>query len=199
MCIRDSNRIGSKVSVLEYQGQIGASMDGEVAKSTQKFLKKQGIDFKLNTKVISAERNGDVVDIVVEDVKSGKKENIQADVLLVAVGRRPYLEGLNAEKLGLDVDKKGRLVIDDLFNTKFPHIKVIGDVTFGPMLAHKAEDEGIAAAEIIKTGHGHVNYNNIPSVMYSHPEVAWVGQTEEQLKDAGISYKVGKFLSLIHI
>lgn len=187
------NRIGSKVSVLEYQGQIGASMDGEVAKSTQKFLKKQGIDFKLNTKVISAERNGDVVDIVVEDVKSGKKENIQADVLLVAVGRRPYLEGLNAEKLGLDVDKKGRLVIDDLFNTKFPHIKVIGDVTFGPMLAHKAEDEGIAAAEIIKTGHGHVNYNNIPSVMYSHPEVAWVGQTEEQLKDAGISYKVGKF------
>ncbi|CCD24299.1 dihydrolipoyl dehydrogenase NDAI_0C06400 [Naumovozyma dairenensis CBS 421] len=185
------NRLGSKTTVLEFQDQIGASMDGEVASSIQKILKKQGMDFKLSTKVISAERKGDVVDIVVE--KSGKKETIQADVLLVAVGRRPYIEGLNAEKLGLDVDKKGRLVIDDQFNTKFPHIKVIGDVTFGPMLAHKAEEEGIAAAEIFKTGHGHVNYNNIPSVMYSHPEVAWVGKTEEQLKADGIKYKIGKF------
>ena len=187
------SRLGSKVTVLEFQPQIGASMDGEVASTTQKFLKKQGIAFKLSTKVVSAERNGDVVEIVVEGAKDGKKENIQADVLLVAVGRRPYIEGLNAEKIGLEVDSKGRLVIDDQFNTKFPHIKVIGDVTFGPMLAHKAEEEGVAAAEYIKTGHGHVNYNNIPSVMYSHPEVAWVGKTEEQLKAAGITYKIGKF------
>ncbi|EDO15342.1 hypothetical protein Kpol_1011p13 [Vanderwaltozyma polyspora DSM 70294] len=187
------SRLGSKVTVLEFQPQIGASMDGEVANSTQKFLKKQGIDFKLSTKVVSAERKGDVVDISVEDTKSGKKEDLQADVLLVAVGRRPYIQGLEAEKIGLDVDKRGRLVIDEQFNTKFPNIKVIGDVTFGPMLAHKAEEEGVAAAEYLKTGHGHVNYNNIPSVMYSHPEVAWVGKTEEQLKEAGISYKVGKF------
>lgn len=187
------SRIGSKVTVIEFQPSIGASMDGEVATSTQKFLKKQGLDFKLSTKVISAERKGDVVSIVVENAKNGKQETIEADALLVAVGRRPYIEGLNAEKLGLEVDKKGRLVIDEQFSTKFPHIKVIGDVTFGPMLAHKAEEEGIAAVEYLKSGNGHVNYNNIPSVMYSHPEVAWVGKTEEQLKEAGIKYKVGKF------
>lgn len=187
------SRIGSKVTVIEFLPKIGASMDGEVATSTQKFLKKQGLDFKLNTKVISAERKGDSVQIVVENAKNGKQETIEADVLLVAIGRRPYVQGLNAEKVGLEVDTKGRLVIDEQFNTKHEHIKVIGDVTFGPMLAHKAEEEGIAAAEILKTGHGHVNYNNIPSVMYSHPEVAWVGKTEEQLKDAGIQYKVGKF------
>ncbi len=125
------SRLGSKVTVLEFQPKIGASMDGEVAATSQKFLKKQGFNFKLSTKVVSAERNGDVVDIVVEDTKSGKTENIQADVLLVAVGRRPYIEGLGAEKLGLEVDKRGRLVIDEQFSTKHPHIKVIGDVTFG--------------------------------------------------------------------
>lgn len=187
------SRIGSKVTVVEFQTQIGASMDSEVATTTQKFLKKQGLDFKLGTKVMSAQRNGDVVDIVVEDAKTGKQDKLQADVLLVAVGRRPYMAGLNAEKLGLEVDKRGRFVIDEQFNTKYPHIKVIGDVTFGPMLAHKAEEEGIAAAEFFKHGHGHVNYGNIPSVMYSHPEVAWVGQTEQQLKESGINYKVGKF------
>lgn len=187
------SRLGSKVTVIEFQPQIGATMDGEVASTTQKFLKKQGFDFHLGTKVLSAERNGDVVDIKAENVKTGKVESFQADVLLVAIGRRPYIEGLGAENIGLDVDKRGRLVIDEQFNTKFPHIKVIGDVTFGPMLAHKAEEEGIAAAEYIKHGHGHVNYGNIPSVMYSHPEVAWVGKTEEQLKEAGIAYKVGKF------
>ncbi|CEP63507.1 dihydrolipoyl dehydrogenase LALA0_S08e04060g [Lachancea lanzarotensis] len=187
------SRLGSKVTVVEFQPKIGATMDNEVATTTQKFLKKQGFDFKLGTKVVSAERNGEVVNIEVENVKSGKKESLEADVLLVAVGRRPYVQGLNCESLGLEVDKRGRLVIDEQFNTKFPHIKVIGDVTFGPMLAHKAEEEGIAAVEYLKTGHGHVNYANIPSVMYSHPEVAWVGKTEEQLKEDGISYKIGKF------
>ncbi|AMD20259.1 HDL485Cp [Eremothecium sinecaudum] len=187
------SRLGSKVTVIEFQPQIGATMDGEVAATSEKLLKKQGFDFKLGTKVLSAERNGDTVTVKAENVKSGKVESLEADVLLVAIGRRPYFQGLNAEKLGLEVDKRGRLVIDEQFNTKFPHIKVIGDVTFGPMLAHKAEEEGIAAVEYIKNGHGHVNYGNIPSVMYTHPEVAWVGKTEEQLKEAGISYKVGKF------
>lgn len=187
------SRLGSEVTIVEFQSAIGASMDGEVAKATQKFLQKQGFKFKLGTKVLGAERKGDAVTLEVENVKNGKKETLDADVLLVAIGRRPYIEGLNAEVLGLEVDKRGRLVIDDQFRSKHEHIRVIGDVTFGPMLAHKAEEEGIAAAEYIKNGHGHVNYANIPSVMYSHPEVAWVGQTEEQLKEAGINYKVGKF------
>ena len=113
--------------------------------------------------------------------------------MLVAIGRRPFTEGLNFEAIGLEKDNKGRLIIDDQFKTKHDHIRVIGDVTFGPMLAHKAEEEGIAAAEYIKKGHGHVNYANIPSVMYTHPEVAWVGLNEEQLKEQGIKYKVGKF------
>lgn len=187
------SRIGSKVTVIEFQPKVGASMDGEVATATQKFLKKQGLEFRLSTKVVSAERDGDVVKIVIENAKNGKQETIEADALLVAVGRRPYMQGLNAEKIGLEVDKRGRLVVDEELSTKHPHIKVIGDVTFGPMLAHKAEEEGIAAVEYFKLGHGHVNYNNIPSVMYSHPEVAWVGKTEEQLKEAGIQYKVGKY------
>ncbi|CAI5755881.1 unnamed protein product [Candida verbasci] len=186
-------RLGSKVTVIEFMNAIGAGMDGEVAKSTQKLLAKQGLDFKLGTKVISGTREGEVVKIEVEDVKSGKKSDLEADVLLVAIGRRPYTQGLNFEAVGLESDNKGRLIIDDQFKTKHEHIRVIGDVTFGPMLAHKAEEEGIAAAEYIKKGHGHVNYANIPSVMYTHPEVAWVGLNEEQLKEKGIKYKIGKF------
>lgn len=149
--------------------------------------------FKTSTKVLGASRDGDKVSVEVEGVKNGKKETLEADVLLVAIGRRPYVQNLNLEKLGLDVDKRGRVVIDKEFNTKYPHIKAIGDVTFGPMLAHKAEEEGVAVVEMLKTGHGHVNYGNIPSVMYSHPEVAWVGKTEQELKAEGIKYKVGKF------
>lgn len=187
------NRIGSEVTIVEFQNAIGAGMDDEVAKTTQKLLKKQGFNFKLGTKVVSGTRDGEVVKIEVENVKSGEKETLESDVLLVAIGRRPYTAGLNFEKAGLEVDNKGRLVIDDQFRTKHNHIRVIGDVTYGPMLAHKAEEEGIAAAEYIKHGHGHVNYANIPSVMYSHPEVAWVGLNEQQLKEQGIKYKVGKF------
>ncbi|EMG50178.1 LPD1 Dihydrolipoyl dehydrogenase [Candida maltosa Xu316] len=187
------SRLGSKVTVIEFQNAIGAGMDGEVAKQSQKLLAKQGLDFKLGTKVVKGERDGEIVKIEVEDVKSGNKSEIEADVLLVAIGRRPYTEGLNFEAIGLEKDNKGRLVIDDQFKTKHDHIRVIGDVTFGPMLAHKAEEEGIAAAEYIKKGHGHINYANIPSVMYTHPEVAWVGLNEEQLKEQGIKYKVGKF------
>ena len=114
--------------------------------------------------------------------------------MLVAVGRRPYTEGLNIEAAGVELDNKGRIVIDDQFSTSQKNIKCIGDVTFGPMLAHKAEEEGIAAVEYIKSGHGHVNYNAIPSVVYTHPEVAWVGKTEQDLKAEGVKYKVGKFM-----
>ncbi|CAG85768.1 DEHA2C01342p [Debaryomyces hansenii CBS767] len=187
------SRLGSEVTVIEFQNAIGAGMDGEVAKQIQKLLGKQGLKFKLGTKVTKGVRDGETVKIEVEDVKSGKKEDLDADVLLVAIGRRPFTNGLNFDKIGLEADDKGRLVIDNQFRTKHEHIRVIGDVTYGPMLAHKAEEEGIAAAEYIKNGHGHVNYANIPSVMYSHPEVAWVGANEEQLKEQGIKYKIGKF------
>ena len=118
---------------------------------------------------------------------------LEANVVLVAVGRRPYTEGLNLEAAGVELDNKGRIVIDDQFNTSVKGIKCIGDVTFGPMLAHKAEEEGIAAVEYIAKGHGHVNYHAIPSVVYTHPEVAWVGKTEQELKASGVQYNVGKF------
>lgn len=187
------SRLGSEVTIIEFQDSIGAGMDAEVAKSSQKLLAKQGLKFKLGTKVTKGVRDGDVVKVAIEDVKSGKAEELEADVLLVAIGRRPFTKGLNHEAIGLEQDDKGRLVIDSQFQTAKPHIRVIGDVTFGAMLAHKAEEEGIAAAEYIKHGHGHVNYGNIPSVMYTHPEVAWVGANEQQLKSDDIKYKVGKF------
>ncbi len=189
------NRLGSEVTVLEYANAIGAGMDAEVAKSTQKILTKQGFKIKTGAKVTGAERNGDVVNVDYEVLKNGKKESIEADVLLVAIGRRPYTEGLGLENLGenVEIDKRGRVVMDDEYKTKLSNIRVIGDVTFGPMLAHKAEDEGIAAVEYIKNGYGHVNYDCIPSVMYTFPEVAWVGQTEEEVKASGIAYNVGRF------
>lgn len=188
------SRLGAEVTVIEFLNSVGgAGMDSELSKMTQKMLKKQGINFMLGTKVLSAESDGENVKIEVENTKTGKKDTLDADVLLVAIGRRPYTAGLGLDKIGVDVDERGRLVIDQEYRTKHPHIRVIGDVTFGAMLAHKAEEEGIAAVEYIKKGYGHVNYGAIPSVMYTHPEVAWVGQTEEQLKSAGISYNVGKF------
>lgn len=187
------SRLGAEVTVVEFQGAIGAGMDGEVAKNFQKILQKQGFKFKLNTKVVSAERQGENVKLKVESAKGGKEEELDADVVLVAIGRRPVTKGMNLEKIGVEVDPKGRVVIDDQFNTSVPGVKCIGDATFGPMLAHKAEEEGIAAVNYIKHGHGHVNYDVIPSVVYTHPEVAWVGKTEEQLKADGVKYKVGKY------
>lgn len=187
------SRLGSEVSIIEFQNAIGAGMDAEVAKQSQKILAKQGLKFKTGTKVTSAKREGDVVKIEVENVKSGKAETLEADVLLVAVGRRPYTTGLGLDKIGVEIDERGRVVMDSEFRTNKTNIRVIGDATFGAMLAHKAEEEGIAAVEFIKNGHGHVNYGAIPSVMYTHPEVAWVGQNEEQLKAAGIAYNIGKF------
>ncbi|KAG2115351.1 uncharacterized protein F5147DRAFT_677004 [Suillus discolor] len=188
------SRLGAEVTVVEFLGTIGgAGIDEEVAKQFQKILTKQGIKFKLNTKVLSADKQGGNVIIQTESAKGDKQETLEADVVLVAVGRRPYTEGLNLEAVGIEKDSKGRIVIDDQFNTSVKNIKCIGDVTFGPMLAHKAEEEGIAAVEYINAGHGHVNYNGIPSVVYTHPEVAWVGKTEQELKAAGVKYNIGKF------
>ncbi|KAI6709370.1 hypothetical protein PZA11_005046 [Diplocarpon coronariae] len=188
------SRLGSKVTVVEFLGQIGGpGMDAEIAKSAQKILKKQGIEFKVSTKVLGGDASGEKVKLEVEAAKGGKKETLDADVVLVAIGRRPYTAGLGLENIGLETDEKGRLVIDSEYRTKIPHIRVVGDVTFGPMLAHKAEEEAVAVVEYIKKGYGHVNYAAIPSVMYTHPEVAWVGQNEQELKAAGTNYKIGTF------
>ncbi|RDL32455.1 Dihydrolipoyl dehydrogenase [Venustampulla echinocandica] len=188
------SRLGTKVTVVEFLGQIGGpGMDAEISKSAQKILKKQGMDFKVNTKVMGGDASGDKIKINIEAAKGGKEETLNAEVVLVAIGRRPYTAGLGLENIGLDTDDKGRLVIDSEYRTKIPHIRVIGDCTFGPMLAHKAEEEGVAAVEFIKKGYGHVNYGAIPSVMYTHPEVAWVGQNEQEVKASGVKYNIGTF------
>lgn len=168
-------------------------MDAEVAKQAQKLLTKQGIKFKTNTKVTKGDASGDIVKLDLEAAKGGKNETVEAEVVLVAIGRRPYTDGLGLENIGIELDERKRLVIDQEYRTKLPHIRVIGDVTFGPMLAHKAEEEAVAVVEYITKGFGHVNYGAIPSVMYTHPEVAWVGQGEAELKSADIKYKVGNF------
>ncbi|KAK0610503.1 hypothetical protein B0T17DRAFT_500389 [Bombardia bombarda] len=187
-------RLGSDVTVVEYLDLIGGpGMDAEIAKASQKILKKQGISFKTNTKVLSGDTTGDQIKLEVEAAKGGKAETLEADVVLVAIGRRPYTGGLGLENVGVDVDERGRVVIDSEYRTKVPHIRCVGDVTFGPMLAHKAEEEAVAVVEYIKKGYGHVNYGCIPSVMYTFPEVAWVGQSEQELKKAGIKYRVGTF------
>ncbi|OAX79661.1 dihydrolipoyl dehydrogenase [Emergomyces africanus] len=188
------SRLGAEVTVVEFLGQIGGpGMDAEIAKQAQKILGRQGIKFLVNTKVTSGDASGENVVLNVEAAKGGKEQTLDADVVLVAIGRRPYTEGLGLEKVGLEVDEKGRVVIDQEYRTKAQHIRVIGDCTFGPMLAHKAEEEAVAAVEYIKKGYGHVNYAAIPSVMYTHPEVAWVGQNEAEVKAAGIKYRVGTF------
>ncbi|KAF2426238.1 dihydrolipoyl dehydrogenase mitochondrial precursor [Tothia fuscella] len=188
------SRLGTEVTIVEFLGQIGGpGMDAEISKMAQKLLTKQGMKFKLNTKVTSGEVNADSLKIHVEAAKGGKEEALDADVVLVAIGRRPYSAGLGFEKIGIETDDKGRFIIDHEYRTKIPHIRVIGDCTFGPMLAHKAEEEGVAAIEYITKGSGHVNYGAIPSVMYTHPEVAWVGQNEAELKAQDVKYKVGTF------
>ncbi|KAK4146610.1 uncharacterized protein C8A04DRAFT_34805 [Dichotomopilus funicola] len=188
------SRLGSEVTVVEFLDQIGGpGMDTEIAKSIQKILKKQGINFKTGTKVLSGTQAGEGVQLNVDSAKGGKEESLDADVVLVAIGRRPYTQGLGLENIGLELDERGRVIIDSEYRTKIPHIRCVGDATFGPMLAHKAEEEAVAAVEYIKKGHGHVNYGCIPSVMYTFPEVAWVGQSEQDLKKADIKYRVGTF------
>ncbi|SHO76210.1 Dihydrolipoamide dehydrogenase [Malassezia sympodialis ATCC 42132] len=188
------SRLGAEVTVVEFQDAIGGpGVDGEVGKAFKKTLEKQGLKFQLGTKVSSVERHGDSVTLKAEGKSDGKGLELEADVVLVSIGRRPVTKGLNLEAIGVELDNKGRVVVDDEYNTTCKGVKCIGDATFGPMLAHKAEEEGIAAVEMIKTGYGHVNYDVIPSVVYTYPEVAWVGKNEEQLKEEGVEYKIGKF------
>jgi dihydrolipoamide dehydrogenase len=186
-------RLGSEVIVVEFLDRILPGMDLDVARSFQRILQKQGMAFKLSSKVTSVDNSGNRLRAQVEPVNGGAAETIDADVTLVAVGRVPYTEGLGLEALGVAKDNRGRVVVDPHFQTNVAGIFAIGDVIAGPMLAHKAEDEGVAVAEIIAGQAGHVNYEVIPNVIYTFPEVASVGKSEEELSVAGIPYNVGKF------
>ncbi|MEJ2118777.1 MAG: dihydrolipoyl dehydrogenase, partial [Alphaproteobacteria bacterium] len=186
-------RLGADVTVVEFLDRILPGMDGEIAKNFQRILKKQGFTFKLAHKVTGVKKNGDGLEATVEKVSGGEAETIEADVVLVATGRVPYTEGLGLEEAGVALDERARVVVDAHYQTSVPGIYAIGDVIAGPMLAHKAEDEGVAVAELLAGQAGHVNYDVIPGVVYTTPEVATVGKTEEELKEAGVSYTVGKF------
>jgi len=187
------SRLGSEVTVVEFTDNIVPTMDGEVRRVFLRSLTKQGLKFKLKTKVCSADVSGDGVKLTVEPAKGGDQETIEADIVLVATGRRPVTDGLNLEAVGVPLDERGRIKVDDHFKTAIPSIYAIGDVIPGPMLAHKAEEDGVAAAEIIAGKVGHVNYNTVPGIVYTWPEVASVGKTEEEVKAEGIEYKTGKF------
>ena len=187
------SRLGSDVTVIEYLDFITPGMDREISNEFQKILSKQGIKFKMGSKVESVEDKGKSVCISYTNVKNSKKETIEVDKVLVSVGRKPYTEGLNLSKVGIKKDSKGRIEVNSKLQTSIRNIYAIGDVIKGPMLAHKAEEEGIAVAEILAGQAGHVNYDVIPGVVYTSPEVATVGKTEEQLKEENKSYKIGKF------
>jgi dihydrolipoamide dehydrogenase len=188
-------RLGSEVTVVEFLDRIVPGVDSEVARNFQRLLERQGMTFKLSCKVAGVDASGKTLKARVEPAKGdgGKVETIDADVVLVAVGRVPYTEGLGLETAGVQRDNRGRVIVDAHYATNVPGIYAIGDVIAGPMLAHKAEDEGIAAAEIIAGQAGHVNYDAIPNVIYTYPELASVGKSEEELKEAGVAYTVGKF------
>jgi dihydrolipoamide dehydrogenase len=186
-------RLGAKVTVVEFLDRITPGLDGEVAKTFERVLKKQGLEFKLGMKVTGVKTNGKGAEVTIEPAKGGAAETIVCDVVLMSIGRRPYTEGLGLDKAGVKLDNRGRVITDDHYRTNVGGIYAIGDVREGPMLAHKAEDEAVACAEIIAGRAGHVNYGVIPSVVYTNPEVASVGATEEELRAAGVLYKVGKF------
>ena len=186
-------RLGAKVTVIEYADRVVPGMDAEVGIAFAKLLQKQGMVLRTATKVIEARREGAGAVVIVEPAKGGDREEIAADVVLLSIGRKPNTGGLNLDAAGLKADERGRVPINGDFSTSVPGIWAIGDVVTGPMLAHKAEDEGIACAENIAGLTGLVNHAVIPAVIYTHPEVATVGKTEEELKAAGIAYKVGKF------
>ena len=186
-------RLGSQVTVVEFLDRILPGMDGEVAKQFQRILEKQGMIFKLGAKVTGVDSSGKKLKANVEPAAGGKAETIEADVVLVAIGRVPYTEGLGLKEAGIALDQRGRVQTDGHFATNIKGVYAIGDVIAGPMLAHKAEDEGIAIAEILAGQAGHTNYDVIPGVVYTFPEVASVGKTEEELKQAGVAYTVGKF------
>jgi dihydrolipoyl dehydrogenase len=188
-------RLGSDVLVVEMLDRITPGLDGEVGRQFMRILQKQGMQFKLSTKVAAIEpkAKGKGVTVTLEPATGGKKVTVEADVVLVSIGRVPNTEGLGLPEIGVKTDNRGRVIVDARFQTSVPGIYAIGDVIAGPMLAHKAEDEGVAVAEILAGQAGHVNYDVIPAVVYTEPEVASVGKTEEELKEAGIEYKVGKF------
>lgn len=186
-------RLGAKVTVVEYLDTILGGMDGEVSKQFHRILAKQGLDFKLGAKVTAVEKGEAGAKVTFEPVKGGEATVLDADIVLVATGRKAYTANLGLTEAGVALDNRGRVEIDNHFQTNVPGIYAIGDVVRGPMLAHKAEDEGVALAEILSGQAGHVNYDVIPGVVYTQPEVAAVGKTEEELKAAGVAYKVGKF------
>jgi len=186
-------RLGAEVIVVEFLDQILAGMDGEVSKQMQRLLTRQGLTFRLGTKVTAAELTNEGVRLSVEPVNGGEAETLDADVVLVSVGRRPYVDGLGLETVGVALSERGFVQVDEHFRTTVPGIYAIGDVIGGKMLAHKAEEEGVAAVERIAGQAGHVNYEAIPGVVYTWPEVAALGRTEEQLKADGVEYKAGKF------
>lgn len=186
-------RLGANVTVVEYLDKVLPPMDNEVSKEFQKLMEKQGIAFKLGSKVTSAKVDAKGVELTVEPAAGGKAEKLHADKVLVAIGRRPFTEGLGLEKVGVKLDERGRIATDGHFKTSVDGIYAIGDAIVGPMLAHKAEEDGVAIAEILAGQKGHVDYDLVPSVVYTHPEVAMVGKTEEQLKAAGVEYNKGKF------
>ncbi len=186
-------RLGAKVTVVEYLDTILGGIDSDVAKQFQRMLSKQGFEFRLGSKVTGVARAKKGATVTFESVNGGTAENIESDVVLVATGRRPYTDGLGLKEAGVEMDERGRVKIDSHLCTNVAGIYAVGDVVLGPMLAHKAEDEGIAVAEIIAGQASRVNYDVIPSVVYTRPEVASVGKTEEELKRTGVAYKVGKF------
>ena len=186
-------RLGSDVTVVEFLDRITPGVDDEITKFLQRALAKQGLKFKLGSKVTKAEATGAGVTLTVEPSKGGAAETLEADVVLVAIGRRPYVAGLGLDKAGVKLTERGRIAVDAHFQTSVPGIYAIGDLIDGPMLAHKASEDGIACVETIAGQKGHVNWDLVPSVIYTQPEVAWVGKTEEQLKAAGVVYKVGKY------
>ncbi|MDE1986989.1 MAG: dihydrolipoyl dehydrogenase, partial [Alphaproteobacteria bacterium] len=186
-------RLGSEVLVVEFLDRITPGLDGEIGKQFQRILQKQGMKFQLSTKVVGVEKIGKSLRVSLEAAAGGDRQTVDTDVLLVSIGRRPYTDGLGLDKIGVALDVRGRIVTDAHFKTNVPGIYAIGDCREGAMLAHKAEDEAVACAERIAGKAGHVNYDAIPAVVYTAPEVASVGKTEEELKTAGIAYKVGKF------
>uniref|UniRef100_A0AC35U5N9 Dihydrolipoyl dehydrogenase n=1 Tax=Rhabditophanes sp. KR3021 TaxID=114890 RepID=A0AC35U5N9_9BILA len=187
-------RLGAEVTAVEFLGNIGgAGMDMEITKAFHRILSKQGMKFALNTKVLGAEKKNGLIHVKVEKAKGGDPQTLECDTLLVSIGRRPYTQNLGLDKLNIKVDGKGRIPVNDKFQTSVKSIYAIGDVIHGPMLAHKAEDEGILAVGGMCGGWTHIDYNCVPSVVYTHPEVAWVGMNEEDLKKTGTAYKIGKF------
>ncbi|MEQ1789639.1 MAG: dihydrolipoyl dehydrogenase [Rickettsiales bacterium] len=186
-------RLGAKVTVVEFLSSIGGAMDGEVAKQFQRIMEKQGVNFMLGSKVVAAGSKGKNVTLTIEPANGGATSKLEGDVVLVSIGRKPYTAGLGLDKVGVKLDNRGRIAVNGHFETNVAGIYAIGDVIAGPMLAHKAEEDGVAAVEGMTGQKPHIDYNLVPSVVYTWPEVASVGKNEEELKTAGIAYKIGKF------